>query len=552
MADVSADGGSSSSSIVATSDVSYDTDAKKALLNRRLKIALPIVLIIVVFCAIFFPVYYYTRKPAKKVNVSFGYAPLYTTYRKGRGNFEPWRVDPALYTHVLVAFMGIDANYRLIMPNIDTLAMEAIFRQYTALRDGCKPGDDCSNTWMNFESVAPKPNKDLKIILSVGGWGESEVIAGTKNSVFHPVLTDPTAMQMFTDSCVNFCDKYKFDGIDIDIEYPGLPNGKVDLKPENEKEVDGYPVLMKMLGEALRSKGRTLSTAVGLGESLKYSYKWEELVPAIDYFNLMAYDLHGRFDSFTGPNTPLYHDKTNDAPVNIADSVSYLIAEGVPAGKMVLGLAAYGRTFPFMTERNPPDPQSQTPYGLPFDNTATAEKCMISTADGCFPAAIAQTDRWNVMNFDKFSMVEQSQTAGSPLKADLSVCACGFFSVSNGTLSYYEILDLAQEQHVNIYVNDTTSTAYLYFTSGGVGLERDTGGDHAEKVDHGHLRQPRDHWIEVQVRPRAKHGRCHDMDDRRRRHEQRVPGEHRGDAVHAERQQCTRRARHDSTGAAND
>lgn len=55
----------------------------------------------------------------------------------------------------------------------------------------------------------------------------------------------------------------------------------------------------------------------------------------------MTYDFHGAWEDFTGPHTPLYYN--DNMTINYA--INRYLREGVPANKIVMGLAVYGRAW---------------------------------------------------------------------------------------------------------------------------------------------------------------------------------------------------------------
>lgn len=61
--------------------------------------------------------------------------------------------------------------------------------------------------------MAQKKN-GVKVSLAIGGWNDSE---GDKYS---RLVNDPAARKKFTDHAIQFLEKYGFDGIDLDWEYP--------------------------------------------------------------------------------------------------------------------------------------------------------------------------------------------------------------------------------------------------------------------------------------------------------------------------------------------
>jgi GH18 family chitinase len=68
----------------------------------------------------------------------------------------------------------------------------------------------------------------------------------------------------------------------------------------------------------------------------------------MSFTNTFKKDFHGSWESFTGLNAPLYN-RSNEVEdqgiLNVDWAVNYWLMNGMPAEKLILGLAAYGRTF---------------------------------------------------------------------------------------------------------------------------------------------------------------------------------------------------------------
>ena len=420
-----------------------------------------------------------------------GYAPMYAEFRKGSGWFAPFKIDPKMYTHLIVAFATLTTDGQLTLndmkDDVNGSFDESIgnsLRQYTALRDGCKGDLDsslptdacatnkCSQIYKNFGANLHTENPKLKIILSIGGWNASGAEPSSPNgfSMFHDILVGGTPKrQTFINSCLSFVEKYDLDGIDLDIECPGAPQN-VPLDDINlQLEKTGFTTLMQDLGKALHEKGKLLSFAAMVGDVIDRVYEWKALSEAVDFINLMTYDFHGSpYDEVTGPNTPLMTDFANSShpKFNINYALTYILALGVNPAKLVLGLASYGRTFPM------PDSTgftaSGSPYGKPYTKIPIkadgSNQCMQNATDGAWPGAIIQTSDWDLTQFDVFNHV----TNPADLKADVGVgCGVGLFTVNQGSLAFYEIMDLIQNQKVPYKIDPLTSTAYTYIVSGG-------------------------------------------------------------------------------------
>ncbi|GFN78209.1 acidic mammalian chitinase [Plakobranchus ocellatus] len=69
---------------------------------------------------------------------------------------------------------------------------------------------------------------------------------------------------------------------------------------------------------------------------------------AVDYICLMAYDFHGDWDGVTGHMTSLYAPRNArgmEVTHNVHYAVNFWLQGGCPREKLVLGLAAYGRSY---------------------------------------------------------------------------------------------------------------------------------------------------------------------------------------------------------------
>lgn len=65
-----------------------------------------------------------------------------------------------------------------------------------------------------YERVVAYKRKGLKVSLALGGWNDS---AGDKYS---RLVNSPSARRRFIKHVLEFLDKYNFDGLDLDWEYP--------------------------------------------------------------------------------------------------------------------------------------------------------------------------------------------------------------------------------------------------------------------------------------------------------------------------------------------
>lgn len=180
--------------------------------------------------------------------------------------------------------------------------------------------------------------KGVRVVLSIQGYGDN-----SKN--FSNAAANESTRKKFVESVLNVVEKYHFDGIDIDWEYPGwfTPTYK-----DSEKE--NYTLLIKELYETLKAKDESylLTAALPAGIDGYVRYDLAEVSKYLDYIHLMSYDLetsasavhHTALYSSTGSVTnTLTTTQTGSGDA----SVKLYVNQGVPKEKIVLGVAFYGK-----------------------------------------------------------------------------------------------------------------------------------------------------------------------------------------------------------------
>lgn len=117
-------------------------------------------------------------------------------YRPGEGKYLPEDIDENLCTHIVYGFAVLDGT-TLTIKTHDSWA-------------------DIDNNF--YERVTEYRKKGKRVTVAIGGWNDS---AGDKYSRL--VLSD-NARYNFITSTIEFIDKYGFEGLDLDWEYPGTYN----------------------------------------------------------------------------------------------------------------------------------------------------------------------------------------------------------------------------------------------------------------------------------------------------------------------------------------
>ncbi|MBO9201145.1 MULTISPECIES: glycoside hydrolase family 18 protein [Niastella] len=181
--------------------------------------------------------------------------------------------------------------------------------------------------------AAKSRNPQLKVLLSLGGWGGCETCS--------QVFGDEKARNEFSQSVKNLLDYFKADGIDLDWEYPaisGYPGHR--FVPEDKP---GFTQLVMQLRKAIGKKQEISFAAGGFSTFLEQSIEWKKVMQVCDRVNLMTYDLTNGFSTVTGHHTPLY--STPQQKESTDNAVHYLDSIGIPRNKLVIGAAFYARIF---------------------------------------------------------------------------------------------------------------------------------------------------------------------------------------------------------------
>ena len=166
---------------------------------------------------------------------------------------------------------------------------------------------DLANNWKIGELVRLAHSHNVKVLISVGGWGwdkQFEALAATQGT-----------RAAFIRNLVKIVDQYKFDGADIDWEYPDPGDSAAN-----------FLALIKELRAALPKNDLLTAAVVALGQhGLGIP---TESFTLMDFVNIMAYD----------------NDGPQHSSLDYAESaLDYWLGRGLPPEKAILGVPFYAR-----------------------------------------------------------------------------------------------------------------------------------------------------------------------------------------------------------------
>ncbi|KAG0430927.1 hypothetical protein HPB47_022256 [Ixodes persulcatus] len=244
----------------------------------------------------------------------------WSAYRPMECAFAVDQIDPFMCTHIVYAFTKI-------LDNRITL-----FDPWLELPDG--GGRDMLRKLNDLRTINPQ----LKTIIAIGGWNE-----GSKN--YSVMASTETGRRTFVNSVVAFLNRYRFDGFDLDWEYPtdrgGAPEDYVNyillLKLRNICCFFFTYRILYLLSAAVAASPEKVDQAYNVPEMIKY----------LDYMSVMGYDFFGAWDNKTGHSAPL---RARQGASEIETTwneyaVNHWLTRGAQPSKLLLGVPLYGRTF---------------------------------------------------------------------------------------------------------------------------------------------------------------------------------------------------------------
>ncbi|KAJ5337537.1 glycoside hydrolase [Penicillium brevicompactum] len=252
--------------------------------------------------------------------------------------FWPEQIPLGVYTHINFAFAAIDPETFEVRPD-QTEDLDLLMRV------------------TQLKTLDP----DLKVMIALGGWTFND--PGPTQSTFSDIARSRTNQDKFFRSLNSFLSTHNLDGVDLDWEYPSA-----DDRNGRAEDYKNFPDFIANLKSALAESGGRDEISITLPSSYWYLQHFDvaKLEPYVSFFNVMSYDLHGKWDlgnEWTGAYLDAHTNVTE-----IDKSLELLWRNNIDSSKVVLGLAFYARAYTLS------DPNCVKP-GCEFASGANKGKC---------------------------------------------------------------------------------------------------------------------------------------------------------------------------------
>jgi chitinase len=248
-----------------------------------------------------------------------------------------------------------------------------------------------------FERLKARDPK-VQVLASVGGWGGSDPF-------FHLAAT-PEGRAAFVKHALDWLRAHPgFDGLDIDWENPGSNGAANGVPLGSPADAEHYVLLMQDLRAGLDALGRemapngkryALTTAIATTREQLARMAMGRAAPSLDLVFMMTYDFAGPWTKKAANHTAL-RSATPAGDTSLAASVANLKREGVPAAKLVAGVAMYGRGFGGV--------KADGRYGKPWpneDGSVAFKDIAALKAQGMKPVFDKATQSWAMVGAGKF------------------------------------------------------------------------------------------------------------------------------------------------------
>lgn len=223
----------------------------------------------------------------------------------------------------------------LVLRDEDASMLDQLNFSFALVKDGIVCGDH----WQSIDACKAYTARHPHIlpVVSIGGWGADG---------FSQAASTEEGRRLFAKSTLALMKQHGFLGVDIDWEYPCSSAADIASSPDDR---ENFTLLMSALRNALDEltkqdgKQRLLACALGASDSLVDNIDCPAIGGIVDQVNLMTYDMYT--PGVCCHHTGLYSPKQSFMCAD--EAVQLYTRAGIPAEKMMLGCAMYGRVYEY-------------------------------------------------------------------------------------------------------------------------------------------------------------------------------------------------------------
>lgn len=219
-------------------------------------------------------------------------------------------------------------------------------------------GDPLKGNFNQLKKLKAR-HPDLKTLVTIGGW--------TFSKYFSDVAATDASRRKFVSSCIDMYIRGNlpqlgddpaggpgvaagvFDGIDIDWEFPGSPDGHTGNHYSAQDAANFTALLAEFRTELDALGGHYLLTAaLPSGPGNIAHIEVPQLSQYLDLAHIMTYDMHGAWETngvtnFQAPTLKSPLDPSVEPGLTVDDAITTYLTGGLPASKITLGVPFYAR-----------------------------------------------------------------------------------------------------------------------------------------------------------------------------------------------------------------
>ena len=190
-------------------------------------------------------------------------------------------------------------------------------------------------------------NSGIRVLMVIGGVSSENLRALTVLS------NDDSTRAVLVKSILNLVERYNFDGVDMDWEYPGTSGldgytteiDKVNLNKLMRDLRTGLDAMQEEGGSPYILSAAIPATSWG---SVRYQFKASSKIGGLndycDYINMMSYDSNN--ESYCTHLAPVYQSaQSHDYKFGCVYGTNQFTGLGLDKNKIILGAACYGKAY---------------------------------------------------------------------------------------------------------------------------------------------------------------------------------------------------------------